>query len=321
MKLRKTMTAAAFTMAAATNANAVVYMCRPCAAGTFAAAGATGCTECSGNKEYSSAGASGCSTCPTGQKANAAHTACEAITCLAGEYLSDDSCVACGNNATSLVGSNGRNACACLPHEGVNQYYPIKGSAANGCNKYCIGGYYMPAGEECQHCPGGQWTNGTNRDAECLSCGANAEPNDTQTNCNCKSGYAIYYGTIETNTNTYGSDCVPIQEPDCPYKYVSCFEGQSKNCDWGGSREPGSGYTGGSGSSCINACTVWEYSRRCEYTYNASSGLCEVSVEFTYEQGIGQVEGTGCTDSIIKSYGSMCPAKESPACPASYTPE
>jgi hypothetical protein len=56
---------AAAIILAATNANADVYMCRPCDAGTYSAAGAQFCTACEADTYAAGEGNTGCANCPT----------------------------------------------------------------------------------------------------------------------------------------------------------------------------------------------------------------------------------------------------------------
>jgi hypothetical protein len=65
MKLRNTIIASALILAATTGgARADIYMCRPCAAGTYSTAGATACKPCDANKYATGMGNTGCTGCP-----------------------------------------------------------------------------------------------------------------------------------------------------------------------------------------------------------------------------------------------------------------
>ena len=158
-----------------------------CAAGTYAAAGATTCSPCTGNT-ISAAGASSCTECGTGQAANSSHTVCEdtqndPVTCPAGKYMRSggttlSDCENCPAGTYSTAGSTTCTPCtnntyastpgqsSCTPCE-ENQ---IANSDHTGCQPRpddtvtCQAGTYLKANgttsDDCEICPVGFYCPG-----------------------------------------------------------------------------------------------------------------------------------------------------------------
>ena len=110
MKLRKVITTAGFMFAGVSSANAQLYMCQSCPAGTYSDGTFTSCKTCPAGT-YSSAGASSCSTCPAGYYCPGGS---DKKVCPAGQYSSAkaSSCTLC---PVGTYSSGGKSSCSTCP--------------------------------------------------------------------------------------------------------------------------------------------------------------------------------------------------------------
>ena len=141
MKLRKVITTAGFMFAGVSSANAQLYMCQSCPAGSWSDGTFKNCKNCSAGY-YSSAGASSCSICSAGTYSTAGSSSCS--TCSAGYYC---------------PGGTDKKVCPA-------GYYSSAG--ASSCT-LCPVGYYCSGGTDKQQCPMQTAESGCFSSAECGS--------------------------------------------------------------------------------------------------------------------------------------------------------
>jgi hypothetical protein len=159
MKLRNAMLVA--TICATAGANADVYMCRPCAGGTYSAADSQSCTPCAAGTYSVGTGNTGCTICPANTYSSMGATGC----------------TGCPADSTTLgqIGRTSSNDCKCSAG-----YYK---DGAGNCTA-CPVGYRCPDGIAIK-CPAGQYQNEVGK-STCKTCPA-GQYQDAIGQASCKS--------------------------------------------------------------------------------------------------------------------------------------
>ena len=196
---------------------ATCYTCTTCAAGTYAAKGATSCSDCPVGTYQASTGQSSCTQCNAGtyndKTKQTASTAC--VACPVGTYQASKgqgSCTQC--SAGTYNDKTGQTAATACVDCTAGHYCP----AGSGSQGTCAAGKYAPAkSSQCSDCAAGTYsasqgsgscsncTAGTYSSAgasACTSCSGNKYSAAKASSCtDCPSGQ--YVNTAYTGCDTY----------------------------------------------------------------------------------------------------------------------
>lgn len=228
-----------------------------CEAGTYSSEnGASACTPCSGEKEWSAAGATQCATCDgDGNQANLEHTGCVNPTssgCSAGYWRGQNGCeicpagsycpdgirkIACSGN--KINNEDGLTACndTCSPGEEPN--------AAHTECVACVGNKISTNGSECVACPSGQISNQSN--TACYT---------PQSYCYCNPTSGMCEWRYSNVNNWELMSSIHSQEQCNAYSSATsagCFQKNNNTYEWG-SYGNSAGYTMVPGITTSDSC-------------------------------------------------------------------
>lgn len=288
--------------------------CSACLAGTFkSSSGNSSCTNCDVN-QWSSTGAISCNSCGSGAVSVSGSASCSCdlgytasgntcIQCGAGTYKSAvgngtctqcpvntfssvvgatsiSTCIGCGSNAGSSIGST---SCAC------NAGYFSSGASCIACAAGTFKG--TTGNSSCTNCSTNQWSAAGA--SSCIGCETGAVSVAGSASCSCTSGYTPILNTCaQCPAGSYKSTIGNITCTLCASNTYSETLGATSNTTCIACGQNSESVTGSGACSCVAG-------------YYSNASACVACPAGTYKSSTGNTTCSNCTANQASGIGSI----------------